>query len=114
MNLEPILQSEVNQKEKYKYYILVYVYEIQKDGIDEFICRAAMEKQTQRTDVWTWGGVEERVGYMERVTCKLTLPYVKQIAKQGLCINLEWWSWEGDGREFREGGDIGVPMVDSC
>ena len=77
MNPEPIIQSEVNQKEKDKYRILMHIYRIQKNGSEEFIYRAAMEKQTERTDLWTWGGVEERVGYMERVTCKLTLPYVK-------------------------------------
>ena len=26
--------------------------------------------------------------------------------KQGLCINLEGWDGEGDGRELQEGGDI--------
>ena len=26
--------------------------------------------------------------------------------KQGLCINLEGWDREGDGREFQKGGDI--------
>ena len=46
LNLEPILQSEVSQKEKDKYHILMYVYGIKKDGTEEFICRAAMEKQT--------------------------------------------------------------------
>ena len=55
MNLEPIIQSGVSQNEKYKYYILMHIYRIQKDGADEFICKAAMEKQTQRTDLWTWG-----------------------------------------------------------
>ena len=34
--------------------------------------------------------------------------------KQGLCINLEGWDGEGDGREFPEGGDICTPMTDSC
>ena len=34
--------------------------------------------------------------------------------KQGLCINLEGWDGEGDGREFQNGGDICVPMADSC
>ena len=34
-----------------------------------------MEKQTKRIDLWTWG--EERVRHIERVTWKLTLPYVK-------------------------------------
>ena len=46
MNLEPIIQSKVNQKEKYKYCTLTHVYGIFKDGTDEFICRAAMEMQT--------------------------------------------------------------------
>ena len=45
-NLEPIVQSEVSQKEKDKYHILTHIYGIYKDGTDEFICRAAMEKQT--------------------------------------------------------------------
>ena len=26
--------------------------------------------------------------------------------KQGLCINLEGWDGEGDGREVQKGGDI--------
>jgi len=33
--------------------------------------------------------------------------------KQGLCINLEGWGGEGDGREVQEGGDICIPMADS-
>ena len=59
------------------------------------------------------GRGEERVRCMERVTWKLILPYVKQIAnrefavwlgklKQGLCINLEGWDGEGDGREVQK------------
>ena len=34
--------------------------------------------------------------------------------KQGLCINLEGWDGERDGREVQEGGDICLPMADSC
>ena len=34
--------------------------------------------------------------------------------KQGLCINLEEWDGDGDGREVQEGGDICIPMADSC
>ena len=34
--------------------------------------------------------------------------------KQGLCINLEWWDGEGDGREGQNGGNICIPMADSC
>ena len=52
---------------------------------------------------------------MERVTWKLTLPYVKidsqwefavwlRKLKQGLCINLEGWDGAGDGREVQKEG----------
>ena len=34
--------------------------------------------------------------------------------KQGLCINLEGWDGEGDGREGQKRGDICIPMADSC
>ena len=46
MNLEPIIQSEVSQREKDKYCILIHIYGIWKNGTEEFIYRAAMEKQT--------------------------------------------------------------------
>ena len=45
MKPEPIIQSEVNQKEKHQYSILMYIYEIQKDGNDDPICKAAKETQ---------------------------------------------------------------------
>ena len=64
MNLEPIIQSEVSQKEKDKYHILKHIYGIQKKGTEEFIYRETMEKQTQRIDLWTWerGGEGEMYG----------------------------------------------------
>ena len=34
--------------------------------------------------------------------------------KQGLCINLEGWDEERDGREVQKGGDISISMADSC
>ena len=34
--------------------------------------------------------------------------------KQGLCINLEGWNGEGDGRKVQKGGDVCIPMADSC
>ena len=34
--------------------------------------------------------------------------------KQELCINLEGWEREGDRSELQEGGDVCVPMTDSC
>ena len=32
----------------------------------------------------------------------------------GLCINLEAWDGEGDGRGVQKRGDICIPMADSC
>ena len=46
MNLEPIIQSAVSQKEKYKYRILTHIYGIKKESTDKFICKAAAETQT--------------------------------------------------------------------
>ena len=83
MNLEPIIQSEVSQKEKDKYRILTHIYVIQKKGTKEFISRAAMEKQTENR-LMDMGRGEKRVRCMERVTWKLMLPYVKQIANGNL------------------------------
>ena len=34
--------------------------------------------------------------------------------KQRLCINLEGWDGEGDGREVQKGGHIHIPVADSC
>ena len=62
MNIEAIIQYEVSQKEKDKCHILMHIYEIQKNGTEDFIYRAVMEKQTQRVDLWTWG--EGRAGEM--------------------------------------------------
>jgi len=34
--------------------------------------------------------------------------------KQVLCINLEGWDREGDGRGFQNGGDICIRIAVSC
>ena len=46
MNLVSVIQSEVGQKEKHKYYLLMHIYGIYEDSTDEPICWAAMEMQT--------------------------------------------------------------------
>ena len=61
MKLEPIIQSEVSQKEKHQYSILMHIYGIQKDGNNNPTCETAKETQMYRTDFWTlWEKV--RVG----------------------------------------------------
>ena len=37
--------------------------------------------------------------------------YLRKL-KQGLCINLEGWDREGNGREVQKGGGICIPMAD--
>ena len=34
--------------------------------------------------------------------------------KEGLCVNLDGWDGAVDGKEVQMGGDICVPMTDSC
>ena len=45
MKLESIIQSEENQKEKHQYSILMHIYGIYKDGIDDPISETAKETQ---------------------------------------------------------------------
>ena len=45
MKLEPIIQSEVSQKEKHQYSILTHIYGIYKDGNADPICMTAKETQ---------------------------------------------------------------------
>ena len=45
VKLEPIIQSEVSEKEKHQYSILTHIYGIQKDGNNDPICKTAKESQ---------------------------------------------------------------------
>ena len=61
MKLEPIIQSEVSQKEKHQHSILTHIYGIWKDGNYNPVCETTKETQMYRTDFWTlWK--RERVG----------------------------------------------------
>ena len=53
MDLETVIQSEVSQKEKNKYRILMHICGIEKNGTDELICKAEIETQMYRTHIWT-------------------------------------------------------------
>ena len=53
MKLEPIIQSEVSQKEKHQYTILTHIYGIQKDGNDNPVYETAKETLMYRTGLWT-------------------------------------------------------------
>ena len=69
MKLEPIIQSEVSQKDKDQYSILTHIYGILKHGNDNPICKTEKETWMYRTDVGTlWEKV--RVGCSERIALK--------------------------------------------
>ena len=69
MKLEPIIQSEVSQKDKHQYSILTHIYGILKVANDNLICKTEKETQIYRTDFWTlWEKV--RMGCFERTASK--------------------------------------------
>ena len=57
---------KLSQKEKNKYHILTHICGIQKSDIDELICKAEIETQTRRTNIWTPRGkgawLEQEIG----------------------------------------------------
>ena len=69
MKLEPIIQSEVSQKEKQQYSILTHIYGIQKDGNNNPMYETAKETLMYKSVLWTlWE--RERVGRFGRMALK--------------------------------------------
>ena len=59
----------------------MYTYDIQKNGIDECICKEEIKMQIWRMDLWTLG--EGRGGTNRESSIGIyTLPCVKQIASE--------------------------------
>ena len=79
--------------------------------------------ENQRIDLWTWGEGRrgELYGKSNMETyitiCKIDSQWgiccTAKKLKQGLCINIERWNGEGDGREFKREGIICIHMADS-
>ena len=61
MKLEPIIQSEVSQKEKQQYSILTHTYGIYKDGKDNPICETVKDTDIKNR---LWDSVGEGEGRM--------------------------------------------------
>ena len=60
MDLEMVIQSEVSQKEKNKYCILMHLYGIYKNGTDDSICRNRdAEVENGLVDTGRRGGWDE-------------------------------------------------------
>ena len=83
MNLEPIIQSEGSKRKKDKYHILIHTYiyiyiymESRKMVLMNLFTSSNREIDIENRFMDT-GRWEERMSCMERVTWKVTLPYVK-------------------------------------
>ena len=69
MKLEPIIQSEVSQKENHQYSILTLIYGILKDGNNNPEYETAKETLRDRRVLWTlWE--REKVGRCGRMALK--------------------------------------------
>ena len=79
MNLEPIRQSEVNQKEKYKYHIPTHIYMESRKMVPTNLFSGQQWRNRHREQTYGHGGRGGGRGLrcMERVTWKLTIPIAK-------------------------------------
>ena len=92
MKLEPIIQTEVSQKQKNKYHILTHMYGILKNGIDEPNCREGMEVQMSRTDCGHRGDREVGTN-RDRSFGIYTPPSAKQITSEKLLYTKGSSAW---------------------
>ena len=124
MKLEPIIQSEVSQKDKDQYSILTHIYGILKDGNDNPICRTEKETQMYRTNFWTlWEKV--RVGWSERIALKQVYYQVwnrspdqagcrRQVLRAGALGRPRGMGWRGRKERGIGMGNTCKSMADSC
>ena len=123
MKLEPIIHSEVSQKEKHQYSILTHIYGIQKDGNDNPVCKTAKETQMYRTVFWTLPE-RARVGWYGRMALKHVNYHMwNELPVQVRCMIQGARGWctgmtqrDGMGREVVGGfrmGNTCTPMADS-
>ena len=64
----------------------MHIHGIQKDGTDKFICKSAVEKQTQKTNVRTWLGGEEEEGEMYGESSMETYITIRKTDSQFCCM----------------------------
>ena len=83
MKLEPIIQSEVSQKEKHQYSMLTHINEIKKDGNENPVCETAKETRMYRTVFWTLGEGEGGMIWENGIETYI-ISYMKRIASPGL------------------------------
>ena len=117
------IQSEVSQKEKYQYSILMHIYGIYNDGNNNPICETAKETHMYRTVFWTlWE--KARVGWFERTLKHVYYHMWNRSPVQVQCMRQGVQGWcTGMTQRARMGREVGVgfrmgntctPMADSC
>ena len=124
MKLEPIVQSEVSQKDKDQYSILMHIYGIQKDGNDNPICKTEKETQMYRTDFWTLWGRRRGWDVLREQHQNMYIIYGETDHQPRLdawdkCSGLVHWEdpegWDGEGGVRGIGmGNTCKSMADSC
>ena len=113
MNLEPIIQSEVSQKEKDKYCILTHIYMESRKMVLKNLFTGEKWRNRHREETYGHGergGEGEMYGEsnMETYVTTCTIESQREFAvwlrklKQGLCISLEGWNGAGGGREVQK------------
>ena len=109
MKLEPIIQSEVSQKEKHQYSILTHIYEIYKDGNNNAVYETAKETLMCRTIFWTLTEGEGGMIWENGIEICI-ISYMKRVASPGSrhdtgCLRLVHWDdpegWYGEGGRRR-------------
>ena len=115
MKLEPIIQSEVSQKEKHQYSILTHIYGIQKDDNNNPVYETAKETLMYRTVFWTLWEREKEGGMIWENGIEIRIiSYMERVASPGLmhdtgCLGLvhwddpEGWYGEGGGKRVQDG-----------
>ena len=115
MNLEPIIHSELSQKEKNKCYILTCVYmESRKMVLMNLFAGQQWKCRCREQTCWHRQGRRERdewreqAGHVLTTACRIDSQWefagwLREL-KPVLCDKLEGWAELRSGREAREGG----------
>ena len=85
--------------------------------LDVLVTDISLESPVPRC---TWVGLLLIHSFIHSLTHSFTHLFIQSLRtvagnpKLMLCDNLEGWDREGGGREVQEGGDIRIPLADSC
>ena len=119
MNLQSITQTEVSQKEKNKY-INAYI-----RNLERWCWWTYLQGSNGDTDLWEnrlvdtaeegEGGTNWNIYItVYKIDSSGNWLYDARSSNPVFCDNVEGWNGTGGGREVQEGGEICIPMADSC